>query len=104
MGVAHGFWRWRAWGIVFIRFDRNQEETMYNKLLVPLDGSKTAENVLPYARALAGALRVPVELLELVDISAISLGRSCIDDHALRVADGSRDFICVRGPSRPGCP
>ncbi len=40
---------------------------MYTRMLVPLDGSKLAENVLPYARALAGALKLPVELLSVVD-------------------------------------
>ena len=34
---------------------------MYTKILVPLDGSKTAENVLPYARTLASGLKMPVE-------------------------------------------
>lgn len=40
---------------------------MYNKLLVPLDGSKTAEHVLPFVRLLARNLQVPVELLAVVD-------------------------------------
>jgi len=46
---------------------------MYKKLLVPLDGSKTAERVLPFARALGGALKIPVELLEVIDLSTMSL-------------------------------
>ena len=41
---------------------------MYTKILIPLDGSKTAEKVLPYARFLAGNLKLPVELLGVVDI------------------------------------
>ena len=41
---------------------------MYTRMLIPLDGSKLAENVLPYARALAGALKLPVELLSVVDL------------------------------------
>ena len=41
---------------------------MYTKILIPLDGSKTAEKVLPYARFLAGSLKLPVELLAVVDI------------------------------------
>lgn len=45
---------------------------MYNKILIPLDGSTTAEKVLPYARWLAGKLRIPVELLAVVDIGEIS--------------------------------
>jgi len=42
---------------------------MFNRILVPLDGSKTAEKVLPHAQALAALLEVPVELLEVVDIA-----------------------------------
>jgi nucleotide-binding universal stress UspA family protein len=41
---------------------------MFTQMLIPLDGSKTAEKVLPYARFVAGALKLPVELLAVVDI------------------------------------
>lgn len=40
---------------------------MYNKILVALDGSQLAESILPYARAFAKALNIPVELLEVID-------------------------------------
>ena len=46
---------------------------MYSRMLVPLDGSKVAEQVLPYARYLAKALAIPVELLEVVDPEALRL-------------------------------
>ncbi|HMA79836.1 MAG TPA: universal stress protein [Candidatus Binatia bacterium] len=45
---------------------------MYNKILIPLDGSKTAEKVLPYARYLAGKFNIPVELLAVVDIAEMA--------------------------------
>ena len=45
---------------------------MYSKLLVTLDGSKAAESVLPFARILAGKLKIPVELLDIVDISVMT--------------------------------
>jgi nucleotide-binding universal stress UspA family protein len=45
---------------------------MYSKLLVPLDGSKTAEQVLPFARILAATLKLPVELLDVINIAAMS--------------------------------
>jgi nucleotide-binding universal stress UspA family protein len=45
---------------------------MYTQILIPLDGSKTAEKALPYARAMAGALKVPIELLGVVDIAAMA--------------------------------
>ena len=40
---------------------------MFTRMLVPLDGSKLAENVLPYARTLAGAMDLRIELLSVVD-------------------------------------
>jgi nucleotide-binding universal stress UspA family protein len=49
-------------------------------MLVPLDGSKLAEMVLPYARFLAGRFKIPVELLAALDIAElgthISVGQS----------------------------
>jgi nucleotide-binding universal stress UspA family protein len=45
---------------------------MYTRILIPLDGSKTAENVLPYARTLANTLKIPVELIGVVDIGALA--------------------------------
>lgn len=45
---------------------------MFNKMLIPLDGSTTAEKVLPYARALGGALKIPVELLAVVDLAEMA--------------------------------
>ncbi|HLN87952.1 MAG TPA: universal stress protein [Candidatus Limnocylindrales bacterium] len=41
---------------------------MYKKILVALDGSPSAEKVLPYARALAKRMALAVDLLEVVDI------------------------------------
>jgi nucleotide-binding universal stress UspA family protein len=41
--------------------------------LIPLDGSKTAEAVLPYARTLARKLNLAVELLGVVDVAALAV-------------------------------
>jgi nucleotide-binding universal stress UspA family protein len=46
---------------------------MYSRMLIPLDESIIAEQVLPYARYLAKALTIPVELLEVVDSEALKL-------------------------------
>ena len=53
---------------------------MYAKVLVPLDGSKAAENVLPLARCFARSLQIPVELLSVVDIA--EMARHIAADHA----------------------
>lgn len=52
---------------------------MYKRILVPLDGSKTAEAVLPYARLLAGDLNIPVELLTVVDV--VDIGTHIPSEH-----------------------
>jgi len=43
---------------------------MMKKILVPLDGSKLAELILPYARLLAEVYKVPVDLLSVDDFDA----------------------------------
>jgi nucleotide-binding universal stress UspA family protein len=45
---------------------------MYTKILVPLDGSATAEAVLPYAEALAVGFKIGTELLTALDIGAMA--------------------------------
>ena len=45
---------------------------MYSRMLIPLDGSKTAEKVLPYARHLAASLKLPVNLLAVIDIAEMA--------------------------------
>ena len=41
---------------------------MYSKVIVPLDGSEFSERSLPYARLIAGALSIPIELVEAFDV------------------------------------
>ena len=45
---------------------------MYKKILVPLDGSRLAEQVLPFARRFADAFEAEVELLRASDPDARS--------------------------------
>jgi nucleotide-binding universal stress UspA family protein len=40
---------------------------MYRRILIPLDGSETAEAILPFAEALAGPLDAEVVLLRVVE-------------------------------------
>jgi len=46
---------------------------MYTRMLIPLDGSNLAEQVLPYARFLAKELTIPVDLMEIVDPEGFNL-------------------------------
>jgi nucleotide-binding universal stress UspA family protein len=45
---------------------------VYTRILVPLDGSATAEAVLPYAQAFAAGFKTSVELLSVLDIGAMA--------------------------------
>jgi nucleotide-binding universal stress UspA family protein len=44
---------------------------MITRILIPLDGSMMAEQVVPYARTFARGLKIPVELLAVVDAGAL---------------------------------
>src|SRR5678815_3431406 len=44
---------------------------MYTRILVPLDGSATAEKVLPHSRLLARYLKLPVDLLKVIDVAEL---------------------------------
>jgi len=45
---------------------------MYTEILIPLDGSPLAEEVLPYAELFATAFEIPMELLCIVDPETVS--------------------------------
>ena len=65
---------------------------MYSKILIPLDGSTTAEKVLPYARYLAGKFKIPIELLAVIDIAEIATHMSAEKARFLdtMIEDGER--------------
>lgn len=56
-------------------------DTVPTKILVTLDGSPVAEAVLPYVRLLAARLRIPVELISVIDLT--ELARSAPASEAL---------------------
>jgi nucleotide-binding universal stress UspA family protein len=80
---------------------------MYTRMLIPLDGSKVAEQVLPYARFLAKGLAIPVELLEVVDPEALALlsnprqGRY-VDTILAEGVESSKNYVETIGRSFQG--
>jgi nucleotide-binding universal stress UspA family protein len=82
---------------------------MYSRILIPVDGSDSAEHVLPYARVVAKTLAVPVELMEVVDLAGylahIPPERAAhIDDRAAEVERSSREYLQRLGASFSGAP
>lgn len=55
---------------------------MIKRVLVPLDGSPLAEQILPYARLLADVFKAPVELLTVDDAEASAPFKPAIGDGA----------------------
>ena len=68
------------------------KDSMFTQMLVPLDGSETAEKVLPYSRYLAGKLKIPVRLLAVLDMA--DTVTDILEDRALgldtAIDDGAR--------------
>jgi nucleotide-binding universal stress UspA family protein len=80
---------------------------MYTRVLIPLDGSKTAEKVLPYARSLASRLKVPVELMGVIDIAEMATHLSAENARYLdkMIEEGeraSRDYLKSIANTFPG--
>lgn len=82
---------------------------MYSKLLIPLDASKTAERVLPFARILAGRLKLPIELLEAVDIAAATAHMVAdkalyLDNIIAEAESASREYLAGIAATFTGVP
>jgi nucleotide-binding universal stress UspA family protein len=77
---------------------------MYNKILVPLDGSELAEAVLPYARFLADALQLPMDLAHVNDPETVapSMHPSRAADYLKNVAASLSGSLTVHCNVRNG--
>lgn len=92
---------------------------MYSKILVPLDGSRLAEQILPYVRLVAVTYNIPMELLWVNDIEiaewpprsgkeylqqAVAKYLSAVKQIDSIEADGkSAEEIVRRAANEPGC-
>ncbi len=66
-------------------------EPWYSRILIPLDGSKLSERVLPGAVALAAPLGSRIELLDIFGSETGPAADSSLTSHRHRVDAGSRD-------------
>ena len=77
---------------------------MYTRILTPLDGSDVSEQVLPYARAFASGLSLPMTLLTAIESWQPSIGGSLnpelhsneTEEHRARHAQQYLDFVATR--------
>ena len=68
---------------------------MYRRILVPLDGSATAEAVLPYAEAFAAGFKTSVELMSVIDIGAMTTHLSADKVHNLDTIIATEEKKCA---------
>ena len=69
---------------------------MYTRILTPLDGSEVSEHVLPYARALASSLSIPMTLLMAIEQDHPTISQALnpvlhhheMEDHRIGHAEG----------------
>lgn len=79
---------------------------MYSKILVPLDGSRFSERVLPYVRAFARAIKAPVELLYVNDPARLAPFSPPMQggEYLERVADSFHAIAAVKQTVELGDP
>lgn len=79
---------------------------MYQKILVPLDGSKLSAGVLPYVRWLAAALKLPVELLHVNDPARLAPYSPPMQhgDYLEKVAESFSGITKMKCTIEPGKP
>jgi nucleotide-binding universal stress UspA family protein len=66
---------------------------MYKRILVPLDGSKLSESVLPYARFVANRLQLPIDLLHVNDAENGMGSHAKGTDYLTQVAAGLSNSV-----------
>jgi len=69
---------------------------MYTRIVVPLDGSVTAEAVLPYAEAFASGFKTSVELISVIDIGAMTTYLAADKVHNLDAIVATEEKNCAR--------
>lgn len=71
---------------------------VFKRLLVALDGSTTAEQVLPYARTFARGLNLPIELLAVVDARTplTSVEKARVSDRLVREGKRKAEIYLFR--------
>ncbi|MBM3947526.1 MAG: hypothetical protein FJ315_09060 [SAR202 cluster bacterium] len=72
---------------------------MYERILVPVDGSPLSEQVLPYVRLLAKALKAKVDLLHVLEPVQAGFGASALKKAPATARDAARDYVDGLGAS-----
>jgi nucleotide-binding universal stress UspA family protein len=76
---------------------------MYSKILIPLDGSKFSQSVLPYAREFSSALKLPVDLLYAIDPDqTVSCAPFMASQYLQKIAESFASSVAVRSLIKAG--
>ena len=73
---------------------------MFQKMLIPLDGTELAEGILPYVSQLARGFDIPIVLLSVVDPDAVRMPERLIAKHEdEEPREGIRSLTTFEGAS-----
>jgi nucleotide-binding universal stress UspA family protein len=68
---------------------------MYKRVLVPLDGSKLAEEILPLAEHVSSGLNIPLHLLTVMRQDSIAATRGAGSDAIKKASQKAQDYLSV---------
>jgi nucleotide-binding universal stress UspA family protein len=66
---------------------------VYKRVLVPLDGSSLAEDILPLAERISGGFNIPLHLLSVVQQDAVAAGRAADPDASRKATQKAQDYL-----------
>lgn len=68
---------------------------MYQRVLVPLDGSKLAEEILPLAERVSRGFNIPLHLLTVIQQDAVAATRTAGPDARKKAAQNAQDYLSM---------
>ena len=68
---------------------------MYKRVLVPLDGSKLAEEILPLAERVSSGFNIPLHLLTVIQPDSVAATRAAGSDASQQAARKAQDYLRV---------
>ena len=66
---------------------------MYKRVLVPLDGSKLAEDILPFTERFSSGFNIPLHLLTVIPQDAVAATRAADPDASRKATQKAQDYL-----------
>jgi nucleotide-binding universal stress UspA family protein len=74
-------------------YDSKGSAGMYQRVLIPLDGSKLAEEILPLAERVSSGFTIPLHLLTVIQRNSVAATRAAGLDANQKAAEKAQDYL-----------